>query len=106
VLFTGDSAKNRAELLSMQAHATMDDAASRETMERIWALWRRVPGTLLVPGHDLTMVLDDNGRIQYLGERRAAIAAWFGETIQESTEIDLCATTSRAFTSLLLPPRN
>lgn len=106
VLFTGDSAKNRAELLSMQAHAAMDERASRETMERIWALWRRVPGTLLVPGHDLTMILDDNGAIRYLGERRAAISAWFGESIHESTDIDLCVTTSRVFTSLLSSPRN
>lgn len=90
VIFTGDSAKNRAELLSMAADQSEDHSQSRETLERIWAHWRRVPGTLLVPGHDLTMRLDDNGTPHYLGERKAAIAAWFSESIHTMTRIDLC----------------
>jgi glyoxylase-like metal-dependent hydrolase (beta-lactamase superfamily II) len=90
VLFTGDAAKNRAELLGQTADSTMDAAASRATFERIWRVWREVPGTLLVPGHDLTLRLDEQGRPQYVGERRAGIAAWFGESIEEVTEIDLC----------------
>lgn len=90
VLFTGDAAKNRAELIGMRVDASLDHAASRESLARIWALWRAVPGTLLVPGHDLSMRLDAHGRPQYVGERRAAIAAWFGETVAEQTMIDLC----------------
>jgi N-acyl homoserine lactone hydrolase len=91
VLFSGDAAKNRAELLSMAVDMTMDAAESRRSLERIWALWRELPGTLLVPGHDLTMRLDEAGRPQYLGERRAGIAAWFSEDLLVTTPIDLAA---------------
>lgn len=90
VIFTGDSAKNRAELLSMAVDHSEDHAQSRLTLERIWAQWRAVPGTLLVPGHDLTMRLDATGSPEYLGERQAAIAAWFSESIETMTRIDLC----------------
>jgi glyoxylase-like metal-dependent hydrolase (beta-lactamase superfamily II) len=89
VLFTGDAAKNRAELLSGSVNDTADMAASRATLERIWALWRKVPGTLLVPGHDLGMTLDNAGQPVYVGERRAALNAWFGDTL-EPVRIDLC----------------
>jgi glyoxylase-like metal-dependent hydrolase (beta-lactamase superfamily II) len=90
ILFTGDAAKNRAELLAMAADSTMDASASKSTFERIWALWRSVPGTLLVPGHDLTMRIDDEGRPAYVGERKAGIEAWFGESLEEVSTIDLC----------------
>jgi glyoxylase-like metal-dependent hydrolase (beta-lactamase superfamily II) len=91
VLFSGDAAKNRAELLSMAADMTMDAAESRRSLESIWALWRELPGTLLVPGHDLTMRLDEAGRPEYLGERRAGISAWFSEDLLVTTTIDLSA---------------
>ena len=91
VLFSGDAAKNRAELLSMAVDMTMDAAESRRSLERIWALWRELPGTLLVPGHDLTMRLDEAGRPEYLGERRAGISAWFSEDLLVATVIDLAA---------------
>jgi len=101
VLFTGDAAKNRAELLSLAADASMDMAQSRASFERIWALWRAVPETLLIPGHDLSMRLDAAGQPAYVGERRAAIAAWFGESIETMTEIDLCCEAPAGlFTSL------
>lgn len=90
VIFTGDSAKNRAELLSMAVDASGDHAQSRETLETIWSIWRRVPGSLLVPGHDRTMRLDGSGRPEYVAERRAAIEAWFSESIHDMTRIDLC----------------
>ena len=91
VLFSGDAAKNRAELLSMAVDMTMDADESRRSLERIWALWRELPGTLLVPGHDLTMRLDDSGRPEYLGERRAGISAWFSERLEMVREFDLSA---------------
>jgi glyoxylase-like metal-dependent hydrolase (beta-lactamase superfamily II) len=91
ILFTGDAAKNRAELLSREVDATGDAAASRASIEAIWDCWRRVPATVLVPGHDLSMTLDPAGRPVYVGERRAAIAAWFAESIHTMTTIDLCA---------------
>lgn len=91
VLFTGDAAKNRAELLSGQVDASEDHAQSRTSLQTIWRYWRAQPGTVLVPGHDLSMRLDGAGRPEYIGERRAAIAAWFSESIEISTTIDLCA---------------
>ncbi|MEI2416296.1 MBL fold metallo-hydrolase [Orrella sp. JC864] len=90
VLFTGDAAKNRAELLGMDVADTLDRAASRASLQAIWDLWRRRPGTLLVPGHDLSMQLDARGQPEYVGERHAGIHAWFGESLETATPIDLC----------------
>lgn len=89
VIFTGDAAKNRAELLSRAVDASEDDAASKASIETIWALWKSVPGTLLVPGHDLSMVLDEAGRPVYVGERSAGIRAWFSETLEDTSLINL-----------------
>jgi hypothetical protein len=89
VLLTGDAAKNRAELLSMEVDATADAALSRRSIETIWALWNAIPGTILIPGHDLSMVLDRHQQPVYIGERHAAIAAWFGQSIALTTIIDL-----------------
>ena len=92
VIFTGDAAKNRAELVSRRVDATEDEAASAASIEAIWQLWRAMPGTLLIPGHDLTMQLDASGKPVYVGERRAGISAWFAETLEETSEFDLsCA---------------
>lgn len=99
VLFTGDAAKNRAELLSMSVADTGDEQASARTLERIWQLWKQRPGTLLVPGHDLSMRLDPEGRPVYVGERTAEICAWFSETMQQ-TKIDLCCTPRLDFSRL------
>jgi len=95
VLFSGDAAKNRAELLSMTADMTMDAAASRASLARIWEIWRAVPGTILVPGHDLSMRLGADGRPQYIGQRRAGIAAWFDEDLAVTAEFDLSAPPGR-----------
>jgi hypothetical protein len=91
VVFSGDAAKNRAELLSMATDMTMDAGASRASLDRIWGLWRQAPGTLLIPGHDLTMRLDAAGRPEYIGQRRAGIAAWFSEDLAVMEEFDLSA---------------
>ncbi len=91
VLFTGDAAKNRAELLSRTADMTYDPSISRASMEAIWALWRRRPGSILVPGHDVPMVLED-GAPSYLGPRAAAIQSWFADTLDQVTLFDLTGT--------------
>ena len=70
---------------------TMDAGASRASLERIWQLWRQVPGTLLIPGHDLTMRLDATGRPEYIGQRRAGIKAWFTEDLEVMAEFDISA---------------
>jgi glyoxylase-like metal-dependent hydrolase (beta-lactamase superfamily II) len=90
VVFTGDAAKNRAELLSLTADMTYDQTVSRSSMERIWELWRNKPGTILVPGHDVPMVLE-NGHPKYIGERAAGISSWFGETLDQTTLFKLTA---------------
>ncbi len=89
ILFTGDSAKNRAELLSRKVIDTDDAAESAQSIELIWQHWRKKPGNLLIPGHDLTMSLDSEGQPQYLGVREAGIRVWFTESIEHSDSIDL-----------------
>jgi N-acyl homoserine lactone hydrolase len=88
VLFTGDAAKNRAELLCRTADASMDIAQSQRTFDRIWSLWSLHPDMLLVPGHDVAMRLEQGVPV-YVAERKAAIAAWFDEHLELTTEIDL-----------------
>ena len=87
---------------------TGDRSASIGTLERIWETWRRTPGTLLIPGHDLTMQLDDAGQPVYVGERSAGITAWFSQSLGQATTIDLCRETEGGIFSDLLdrrPPR-
>ncbi len=84
LILTGDAAKNRAELLSLDADMTYDPAVSRRSMERIWAMWRERPGTILVPGHDMPMVLRDDTP-GYLRDQEAAITAWFDATLDRTT---------------------
>lgn len=90
IVFTGDAAKNRAELLSRSADLTEDAAASGRSFDRIWELWRQRPGTVLVPGHDVPMVLEE-GRPAFIGKREAVIRAWFGETLDQLTTFELVA---------------
>jgi N-acyl homoserine lactone hydrolase len=105
LLFSGDAAKNRAELLGGRVDASADHRQSEASLDLIWRHWRATPGTILVPGHDLCMRLDVAGRPEYVGERRAAIAAWFSENLSDETHIDLCApAASGLFTHLLSTP--
>jgi glyoxylase-like metal-dependent hydrolase (beta-lactamase superfamily II) len=88
VIFTGDAAKNRAEMICRRADASYDAAVSTKSIEAIWALWRRRPGSILVPGHDIPMMLKD-GRPEHIGERRAGINSWFGEDLETTTLFSL-----------------
>lgn len=85
IVFTGDAAKNRAELLSRSADMSLNVKDSESTMDMIWQLWSARPGSVLVPGHDLPMVLE-HGETVYLGEREAGIRAWLGDTLEQTTE--------------------
>ena len=89
ILFTGDAAKNRAELMTNDVDATEDHVASVATLQSIWSIWREIPGTLLIPGHDLTMRLDATGKPEYVGTLKASIAAWFDEDLEKTTVIEL-----------------
>jgi glyoxylase-like metal-dependent hydrolase (beta-lactamase superfamily II) len=88
MIFTGDAAKNRAEILSLTADMTYDAAVSRRSMQAIWQLWRARPGNVLVPGHDLPMVLDNNAP-RYLGTREAGVSSWFGPDLDTTTLFEL-----------------
>ena len=90
VIFTGDAAKNRAELLSLTADMSYDQTVSRKSMERMWELWREKPGTIVVPGHDVPMVLEAD-KPAYIGKRAAAISSWFGETLDQTKLFELTA---------------
>ena len=87
-VFTGDAAKNRAELLARKGDASYDAALSTKSIERIWELWKKRPGSVLIPGHDLPMTQKD-GKIAYLGKRRAALKMWFGDDLETATMIEL-----------------
>jgi glyoxylase-like metal-dependent hydrolase (beta-lactamase superfamily II) len=88
VIFTGDAAKNRAELLSGTADMSYDAKASASTMAMIWDLWRSRPGTVLIPGHDIPM-RQENGKLHYIERRRADIRAWFGKDMETMTIFEL-----------------
>jgi N-acyl homoserine lactone hydrolase len=88
VIFTGDAAKNRAELISREADMTYDAAISRRSIERIWELWRRRPGSVVVPGHDLPMILEGD-EPRYIEARAAAVAAWFGDRLETTMVFEL-----------------
>src|ERR1041385_3299597 len=63
VIFSGDAAKNRAEMLSLTADMTMNAGDSRRTMERIWDLWRKKPGSIL--DRKSTRLNSSHGYISY-----------------------------------------
>ena len=68
-IFSADVAKNRAELAAGKADLTMDAAAHAASIARLNAVWRERPGTVLLPGHDLPLVLDHSGRPAPVGRR-------------------------------------
>ena len=84
VIFAGDATKNRAELVSGTTDMTYDAAISKASIDAIWTLWRRRPGNIVVPGHDVPMVLE-NGNPKYIDKREAAISAWFGDDMETTT---------------------
>ena len=88
IIFTGDAAKNRAEILSRSADMTYDQAVSRSSIEMIWGLWQQKPGTILVPGHDVPMILQE-GMPLYMADRQGGIAAWFDHTLEQTKIFDI-----------------
>lgn len=88
-IFSADVAKNRSELATGRADMTLDAAAHAASIARLNAAWRSVPGTLLLPGHDLPLLLGENGEMVGQGARNCAIEAWFGDTLDDVTRFDL-----------------
>lgn len=83
VIFTGDAAKNRAEMLSRTVGPCHDREASGTTIDMIWDLWQARPGSVLVPGHDVPMTQKDR-EIELLGPREAVITAWFEDDLEQA----------------------
>jgi glyoxylase-like metal-dependent hydrolase (beta-lactamase superfamily II) len=88
VLFSGDAAKNRAELVSGDVGSTLDRSASRDSVRVILGLWRDRPDSLLIPGHDVPMRWTRTGP-EYVGARTAQIQSWFSDDLDTPTPFDL-----------------
>ena len=88
LIFTGDSAKNRAELVSRDTDMTFDKKVSAASIDMIWSHWRKKPGTIVLPGHDRPMVLKD-GKPTYLGKLEAAVKSWTGDDMETTTTFNL-----------------
>lgn len=84
VIFAGDAAKNRAELVSGDTDMTYDAAVSKASIAKIMELWRKRPGSIMVPGHDMPMILE-NGVPTFIDKRDAAILAWYGDDMEQTT---------------------
>lgn len=83
-----DAVKNRVELTTRTTDMTYDPAVSRATIDMVWEICRSRPGVLLIPGHDLPLVVE-NGIPRAIGKHQAAIRGWFGATLDETTHFDL-----------------
>ena len=67
---------------------TYDEAVTRQTIEMIWDLWRKRPGTIVVPGHDLPMIIEA-GVPTYIGTREAAIDACLSDGLEQTTRFQI-----------------
>lgn len=88
IVFSADAAKSRAELVSRDVTLTLDEESSRQSIAFLWDLWRRKPNTIMVPGHDVPMVLKE-GEPTYIGEGLTSIEAWFGDDLKHVSEFKL-----------------
>ncbi len=88
VILLQDAVKNRAELISRETDMTYDPKVSRATVEMVWEICRQRPGCLLVPGHDLPMVVE-NGLPRSIGRHGAGIKAWLGDELSAVTSFEL-----------------
>ena len=88
LLLVQDAAKYRAELVSHAADMTYDPAVTAGSIARIWSFWRRKPGSMVLPGHDMPMMLDGDTPVR-TGKQDAAIIAILGSDIAERTVFDL-----------------
>jgi len=77
-----------AELLSRRGDMTYDAQLTARSIAAITERWRARPRNIVVPGHDLPM-LWDAGRCRHLGRREAAITAWLGDDLEQTTAIEL-----------------
>lgn len=88
VIFAGDAAKNRAELMSLRVAATSDVDTSRRSLELILQRWREDPRNIVVPGHDLPLRLHGE-RCETIGERQTSLQARLGDEFDDVTSFRL-----------------
>ncbi len=88
VIFTGDAAKNRAELMSLRVAGTLDADTSRHSLELILRRWREDPRTVVIPGHDLPLRLHGD-RCETIGQRPNSLQARLGEDFDDVTHFSL-----------------
>jgi N-acyl homoserine lactone hydrolase len=88
LIFSGDSAKNRAEFLSGNVDMTLNISDSQHSIDYLWSLWKKKKDSIMVPGHDIPMKLVD-GKPLYLHKREADLHCWFSDSLKETTNITL-----------------
>jgi N-acyl homoserine lactone hydrolase len=88
VVLLQDAVKNRAELVSRSTDMTYDPTVSAATVAMVWEIARGRPGCLLVPGHDLPLVME-NGVPRAVGRHAAGIRAWLGDGLEDVTTFSL-----------------
>lgn len=88
IIFLQDSVKTRAELVSRDTDMTYDASVSAATVEKVWTLWRKKLGSIVVPGHDMPFMLEGDRLIQ-LGKRPAQLKAYFRDSLSDITIINL-----------------
>ncbi|MDH6196853.1 N-acyl homoserine lactone hydrolase [Mycobacterium frederiksbergense] len=70
-IFAGDAVKNIFELSTLRVDSTMDEHASRQTVDRLKCLLKDTGG-VLVPGHDVGLTFED-GLVLRSREQCAAV---------------------------------
>ena len=70
------------------ADMTYDAHITKNSINDIWGAWSRRDNGILIPGHDLPMVLN-NDSIQYIGKHEATIKAWLDDTLNKTTLVSL-----------------
>jgi glyoxylase-like metal-dependent hydrolase (beta-lactamase superfamily II) len=93
-IFSGDVAKNRAELTTGRADMTLDAERHARSIAKLNEIWRSVAKTVLIPGHDVTLALDSQDRMIALDKRTCGIEAWFGRSLDDVTSFDLTEPTT------------
>jgi N-acyl homoserine lactone hydrolase len=88
VIFVGDAAKCRAELMSRRVASTADDEASLESLDLIRTRWRANPKTIVIPGHDLPLRMHGD-QCETIGERRNSLQARLGTQFDDITSFSL-----------------
>jgi glyoxylase-like metal-dependent hydrolase (beta-lactamase superfamily II) len=88
VVLLQDAVKNRVEFTTRTTDMTYDPAVSRATIEMVWEICRTHPGCVLIPGHDVPVMVE-NGVPRALSSHSAGIASWFGKDLQDKTMFSL-----------------